>query len=369
MMFNKIGLSFLISVVVFGMHISCTTDLGFNNLLERKYGLKDAYQQYFSVGVAVGPSNLKGDEMPLIKQHFNSLTAENAMKMAAIQPKEGVFKWAAADSIVDFATKNKMKVRGHTLVWHNYMPEWFFIGPDGKEVSKELLLSRLKKYITAVVTRYKGKVYAWDVVNEVIDDDPKNYLRRSKWCQIAGEDFIVKAFEYAHEADPSAQLFYNDYNAEKPDKLESIYRLLKNLKDKGVQIHGMGLQSHWNIYDVNEANLKAAIEKYNSLGLRLHFTEVDMSVYPWEPEPREKRPDENDSYTPEIEKIQTEKYGMVFRVFRQYEAMIDNVTFWNVSDRHTWLDSFLVKGRKDYPLLFDAQLNPKKAYWEVVSFK
>ena len=332
-------------------------------------GLKDAYLNYFSIGVAITPNDLKGKQATFIKRHFNSITAENAMKMAAIQPKEDFFNWAAADSIVDFAIKNKINVRGHTLVWHDHMPSWFFIGPDGKQVSKELLLTRLQKYITAVMTRYKGKIYAWDVVNEAVDDEPKNYLRKSKWYEIIGEDFIAKAFEYAHAADPEAQLFYNDYNADRPDKRENIYKLLKNLKDKGVPIHGIGLQSHWNIYEVNEVDLKAAIEKYASLGLKLHFTEVDMSIYPWELVPRNKREGENETFTVELAKQQADKYEMVFRVFRQYKTVIENVTFWNVSDRYTWLDDYPVRGRKNYPLLFDAKLNPKPAYWKVVNFK
>ena len=289
--------------------------------------------------------------------------------MAAIQPKEGVFNWAAADSIVDFAIKNKLKVRGHTLVWHDYMPDWFFIGPDGNQVSRELLLKRLQKYITTVMTRYKGKIYAWDVVNEAVDDNPNNYLRKSKWHQIIGEDFIAKAFEYAHAADPKAQLFYNDYNADRPDKRENIYQLLKSLKDKGVPVYGVGLQSHWNIFEVNEADLKSAIEKYASLGLKLHFTEVDMSIYPWELTVRDKKVEENDTFTAELAQKQADKYDMVFRVFRQYKTVIENVTFWNVSDRYTWLDNYPVRRRKNYPLLFDAQLKPKPAYWKVVNFK
>lgn len=280
MFLTRNALKFLLAVIVAAIQFTCIAQQTPVQYANSKLGLKDAYANYFSVGVAVAPKDLDGQQASLIKRHFNSVTAENAMKMAAIQPREGIFNWAAADSIVEFAVKNKIKVRGHTLCWHDFMPEWFFIGTDGKQVSKELLLQRLKKYITAVVKRYKGKVYAWDVVNEAVDDEPKNYLRRSKWYEIAGEDFIAKAFEYAHAADPSAQLFYNDYNADRPDKRENIYKLLKNLKDKGAPIHGMGLQSHWNIYEVNETDLKAAIEKYASLGLKLHFTEVDMSIYP-----------------------------------------------------------------------------------------
>ena len=331
--------------------------------------LKDAYRNYFSIGVAVGPKNLIGDEALLIKRQFNSITAENAMKMISLQRKEGEFYWKDADSIVNFAVKNNIKIRGHNLCWHEQVPDWFFIGKDGKEVTKEVLLQRLKTHITTVVKRYKGKIYAWDVVNEAVDDDPKNLLRNSKWQQILGDEFIVKAFEYAHEADPDAKLYYNDYNTERPDKRENIYKLLKNLIDKKVPIDGIGFQAHWSIYEPSEEELRTAIQRFASLGLKIQFTELDLSVYPWELKRRDKKPKEDDRFTPELEQKQLEKYKMAFKVFREFKSVITNVTFWNISDRSTWLDEYPVRGRKNYPLLFDTNLQPKKAYWEVINFK
>ena len=331
-------------------------------------GLKDFYSNYFPIGVAVGLRNLRGDESVLIKKQFNSLTAENAMKMAPLQPKEGEFYWKAADSIVNFAVKNGIKIRGHNLCWHQQTPDWMFKDGD-KQVSKETLLKRLKTHINTVVGRYKGKIYAWDVVNEAIDDNPANFLRNSKWFEICGEDFITKAFEYAHEADPGAKLYYNDYNSELPEKRERIYKLLKSLKDKGVPIDGVGLQAHWSLKSPTEGDLRTAIERYSSLGLKIQFTELDISIYPWEKDRRAKRPGESDQFTADLEARQAAKYAMVFNVFRAYKDVITNVTFWNVSDRHSWLDEYPVMGRKNYPLLFDANLQPKKAYWEVINFK
>ena len=331
-------------------------------------GLKDFYSNYFPVGVAVGLRNLRGDESVLIKKQFNSLTAENAMKMAPLQPKQGEFYWKAADSIVNFAIKNGIKIRGHNLCWHQQTPDWMFKDGD-KQVSKETLLKRLKTHINTVVGRYKGIFYAWDVVNEAIDDNPANFLRNSKWFEICGEDFITKAFEYAHEADPGAKLYYNDYNSELPEKRERIYKLLKSLKDKGVPIDGVGLQAHWSLKSPTEADLRTAIERYSSLGLKIQFTELDISIYPWEKDRRAKRPGESDQFTADLEARQAAKYAMVFNVFRAYKDVITNVTFWNVSDRHSWLDEYPVMGRKNYPLLFDANLQPKKAYWEVINFK
>jgi endo-1,4-beta-xylanase len=332
-------------------------------------GLKDFYQNYFPIGVAVGVKNLSGDESVLIKKQFNSITAENAMKMGLLQPKEGHFYWKEADSIVNFAVKNNIKIRGHNLCWHEQAPNWIFKGKDGKEVSKNVLLERLKNHITTVVNRYKGKIYAWDVVNEAIDDDPSKFIRNSKWYQICGDDFIIKAFEYAHAADPNAKLYYNDYNSERPEKRERIYKLLKSLKDKGVPIDGVGLQAHWSLKEPTEKELRTAIERYSSLGLKIQFTELDMSIYPWEKNKRERKPNESDTYTPALEAKQTAQYDMVFKVFRAYKNVITNVTFWNISDRHTWLDEYPVMGRKNYPLLFDVNLQPKKAYWEVINFK
>ena len=187
-----------------------------------------------------------------------------------------------ADSIVNFAQQNGIKVRGHNLCWHEQTPNWIFKGKVGGEVTKAILLQRLKTHITTVVNRYKGKIYAWDVVNEAIDDNPNNDLRNSRWYQICGEDYILKAFEYAHAADPDAQLFYNDYNTERPEKRERIYRLLKRLKDKGVPIHGIGLQAHWSLQEPTEDELVSAIKRYASLGLKIQFTELDISIYPWE---------------------------------------------------------------------------------------
>jgi len=338
-----------------------------NNQADTK-GLKDFYKNHFPIGVAVGKRNLSGEESVLIKKHFNSITAENDMKMERMQPEEGQFNWKEADSIISFAEKNNIKVRGHNLCWHEQTPAWFFTDKAGKDVSKAVLLQRLKAHIDAVVGRYKGKIYAWDVVNEAIDDDSTKYLRNSKWFQICGEDFISKAFEYAHAADPDAKLYYNDYNTERPEKRVCVYKLLKSLKDKGVPIDGVGLQAHWSIYEPTEKELVTAIKSYSSLGLKIQFTELDLSIYPWEKNKRSKRPDESDVYTTELEARQVAKYKMVFDVFRKYKNVITNVTFWNISDRRTWLDGYPVPGRKNYPLLFDTQLKPKKAYWGVVKF-
>jgi len=288
--------------------------------------------------------------------------------MGPIHPEEDRYNWKDADEIVAFATAHGLRVRGHNLCWHEQTPDWLFKDAAGNLVSKEVLLKRLKDHITTVVNRYKGKIYAWDVVNEAVNDDSTKFLRNSLWYQICGEDFIAKAFEYAHEADPNAVLFYNDYNTERPDKRERVYRLLKKLVDAKVPINAVGLQAHWSIYEPTSADLIETIKKFSSLGLKVQVTELDISVYPWEKNRRARRPGESDAYTPELEKKQDEQYAQVFKIFRQYKGVVTGVTFWNISDKNTWLDYYPVPGRKNYPLLFDQQYQPKKAYWSVVDF-
>jgi len=326
-------------------------------------GLKDYYNDYFPIGVAVAPSSLSGTSSVLILKNFNSLTAEDVMKPGLIHPEEKRFYWDNADKIVNFAQTNGLKMRGHTLVWHKQTPSWMFKDAAGNTVSKEVLLARLKEHITQAVTRYKGKVYAWDVVNEALDDNDSKFYRETNWYKICGEEYIAKAFQWAHEADPEALLFYNDYNTEFAGKRDKVYRLVKQLLDAGVPIHGIGLQGHWNIVNPSEQDLRSAIEKYSSLGLKIQITELDVSVYA----SGETSPTDN-VFTAEREQKQLEKYKMIFRVFRDYKDVINGVTFWNVSDKSSWLDNFPVRGRKNYPLLFDQNLKPKKAYWEVVKF-
>jgi endo-1,4-beta-xylanase len=334
----------------------------------RSEGLKDYYKDYFPIGVAVAPRMLQGDDSALIVNQFNSVTAENAMKMGSLQPKENEYFWREADAIVAFAKRHNMKVRGHTLVWHAQTPFWLFKNAAGDTVSKEVLLQRMKEHITTVVNRYKGSIYAWDVVNEAIDDNNSLYLRNTAWFRICGEEFIAKAFEYAHAADPKAILFYNDYNTENPGKRDRIYRLVKSLKDAGVPIHGVGLQGHWSVNNPSREELEKSIQMFSSLGLQVQVTELDVSVYAGR-QGGQLIPGQRDTtatFTPEMEQQQREKYKMVFDVFRQYKDKITGITFWNVSDRYSWLDG---RGRKNYPLLFDMNRQPKKAYWDVVNFE
>jgi len=324
-------------------------------------GLKDHFKNRFLIGASVTPNSLKGQSGALIIREFNTITAENAMKPALIHPENDRYFWTDTDTILGFAKRNNMKMRGHTLCWHRQTGDWFFKDDAGNQVGKEELLKRLKDHITNVVGRYKGIIYAWDVVNEAIDDDEKKDFRSSLWYEICGEEYIAKAFQFAHEADPEAKLYYNDYNTENPVKREKIFVMIKKLKERGVPIHGVGLQGHWSNKWPSSEEVTRSIEKFSSLGIDIQITEMDISVYG-----SKENMDENPGvFTIEREKDQVEKYKSIFEVFLKSNK-ISSVTFWNVSDRHSWLDNFPVKNRKNYPLLFDAALSRKKAYWEVL---
>lgn len=324
--------------------------------------LHSIYRDYFSIGAAVNSTTIHS-EKDILAKHFNSLTAENEMKPVHLQPKENEFTFEKADEMMDFAEKNNMKFRGHTLVWHNQTPDWFFKENDGI-VSREMLLSRMEHHISTVVGRYKGKIGSWDVVNEAISDEVGEYLRKSKYLDIIGEDFIEKAFEFAHKADPNAALFYNDYNESFPEKREKIYQLVKSLIEKDVPIHGVGLQAHWNVKQPSIDNIREAIERYASLGMQLHITELDVSAFAWE----DQRADLVKP-TMEMAELQAQRYEQFFQLLREYKEVITSVTFWGVSDAYTWLNDFPVIGRKNWPFVLNEKGEPKDSFWKITNFK
>lgn len=325
--------------------------------------LSEEYEEHFLIGAAVNPKTLISHQQ-LLKQHFNSITAENEMKFERLQPIEGQFQFEAADQMLEFAKQNNMGVRGHTLVWHNQTPAWIFEQRSGGIVDRATLLERMKTHIDTVVTRYKGNIYAWDVVNEAISDSGNELLRSSKWLDIAGEQFIAKAFEYAHAADPSALLFYNDYNESDAVKREKIYRLVKSLKEKDIPIHGIGMQSHWNLDHPAIDDIRRTIEQYASLDVTLHITEMDLSMFHFD----DRRTDCSAPTEAMLEK-QAERYDQIFKVFREYSKHITSVTFWGAADDYTWLDHFPVQNRKNWPFLFDALHQPKQSFWNVINNK
>jgi endo-1,4-beta-xylanase len=327
--------------------------------------LCDAYKDYFRIGAAVRDEDLEGVQGELLKKHFNSLTAENAMKFGEIQPDQGSYEFAKPDKMKDFAINNNMGMRGHTFVWHNQTPAWLFLDSNGEQASKELLLERLRSHIKTLVNRYGDVIYAWDVVNEAIEDKSGEQYRDTTWRRIIGEDYIQTIFQIAREEVKNAELYYNDYNNELPDKLDKSYKMLKELVANGTPVDGVGIQSHWNISDKDLIdNLKNAIETYASLGLKVQVTELDVSMFNFE----NRRTDLTEP-TSEMLYLQEEMYDNIFRTFREYKSVLNSVTFWGISDMYTWKDDFPVRGRKDWPMLFDVNGKPKASFDRVVNFK
>lgn len=321
-------------------------------------GLKDAYQKQFMIGVAVNQRNVSDPmQSALIRREFNSMTAENDMKPQPTEPHEGQFNWERADRIADFCRHNGISLRGHCLVWHNQFPDWMYTDAAGNEVTKEVLLERIRKHIQAIVSRYKDIVYCWDVVNEAITDNPQAecHFRQSRLYKICGDDFIREAFRAAREADPKALLFYNDYNECDSVKSHRIYEVIKGMKADGVPIDGIGMQGHYNIFGPSEQEVDRAIRLYKSIVSHIHVTELDVRVNREMGGQLQFSTDGGD-ISDKVRHMQERQYARLFQTFRRHADVIDCVTFWNLSDRDSWL------GAKNYPLPFDTAYRPKPVY-------
>ena len=313
-------------------------------------------------------------DWPLLTSQFSHVTPENCMKPAALRPADKAWNFEQADKFVAFANSKDLKVVGHCLVWakDDRTPAWFY--QDGAApATKEVLLARMKSYIDTVVGRYKGKISTWDVVNEALDDG-KAELRESGWTRAAGEDFIALAFEYAHAADPSAQLIYNDYNNELDGKREKMLALLARLKARNTPIHAVGLQGHYEIDRVPYEALEKTLVALRGIGMKVVVSELDIDVIPrgrWWADGNKHRAEMAkinpyvDGCPPEILARQAEQYAKLFRLFRKYDDVIARVSFWNLHDGQSWLNDFPWK-RVNHPLLFDRQGKPKPAFDAVV---
>ena len=333
-------------------------------------GYKDTYQGYFTVGVAVNMRNINDPAtVEIIKKNYNSVTAENDMKPISVHPKEGVWTWDNADAIANFCRQNGIKMRGHCLCWHSQFCDWMFTDNKGKEVTKEVFYKRLREHIHTVVNRYKDVVYAWDVVNEAMSDagrgwrgqEPNPY-RESRAYKLCGDEFIAKAFEFAHEADPNAILVYNDYNAFQPAKRDRIYNMVKKMQAAGVPITGIGMQGHYNAYGPDESEVEEAIKKYSELVKHIQVTELDIRLNEEMGGQLQFSRGQEGAAPGHLVTMQTDRYIKLFRLFRKYKDIIDNVTFWNVSDRDSWV------GVNNHPLPFDENLRPKQVYYSLKNF-
>ncbi|MBN1414658.1 MAG: endo-1,4-beta-xylanase [Bacteroidales bacterium] len=340
--------------------------------------LKEVFSDHFMIGTAMNASQMMGDDAPakdFVAKHFNSLTAENAMKWERIHPLPGKYEFRIADSTVAFTDRNGMFTVGHTLVWHQQTPKWVFEDSLGNALTRDALLARLKDHIFTVAGRYKGRVKGWDVVNEALDDDGS--MRKTKWLEIIGDDYMHKAFEYAKEADPEAELYYNDYNIETPAKRDSAVKLLRQLLADGVKIDGVGIQGHYHMDFPDLKDLDESIRQFGELGLKVMITELDINVLP-RPEnisgadisqnfELQKQLNPYPESLPDSAQRQLAgRYADMFSIFVRHSDKVSRVTFWGVHDGQSWLNNWPVRGRTNYPLLFDRDYQAKPAFYSVI---
>ena len=326
--------------------------------------LKDAFAGRFSLGAAVDAGVWEGRDArarATVERHFDSITAENEMKPEHLQPREGEFHFETADKFVAFGEKNKMKVIGHCLVWHQQMPPWFFVDKDGREIDRETLISRMRTHIKTVVGRYRGRVYGWDVANEVFD--AKGELHDSPWLRIIGSDFVELAFRFAHEADPEAELYYNDFGMASPGKRRAVARMVRDFRNKGIRIDGVGMQTHINLADPSLLDWEASLAAFAAEGVKVMVTEMDVSVLPsaWKltaeittlhDYDEKYNPWKNGKLPDDVQEKLALRYEEFFGVLLRHSDVVDRVTLWGVEDGGSWLNNFPMIGRTDYPLFF-----------------
>ena len=361
---------FLAVITLFTIHCSLFTSSA--------QGLKDALGQSFLVGAALNVSQTSGYDSLVtatITNHFNCIVPEDCLKPEALQPAEGQFKWRKADRFVKFGEDRGMAVIGHVLVWHSQTPDWFFKDAEGKPASKELLTDRMRTHIHTVVGHFKGRIKGWDVVNEAIEDDGS--YRQSPWYQILGPEYIELAFRFAHEADPDAELYYNDFSMSVPAKRKAVCQMISDLKKKGIRIDGIGMQSHNGLTWPEMDDYEASIEAYAALGCQVMITELDMNVLP-NPEAfsgaevsqsfdySEKMDPYKNGLPDDVAQRINERWLEFFKLYKRHQQQISRVTLWGVSDAQSWMNNWPVSGRTAYALLFDRQYHPKPVIKDII---
>jgi endo-1,4-beta-xylanase len=328
------------------------------------------------IGAAINGRQSNGNDpkaVAIVTRQFNTVTAENDLKWERVHPEPERLDFEPADRYVDFGTRNGMFVVGHVLLWHQQTPAWVFAGEGGKKLDRDTLLARLQNHITTVVGRYKGRIGGWDVVNEALEED--GTLRKTPWLEAIGEDYLEKAFEFAHEADPAAELYYNDYNLWKPAKRDAAIRLVQGLKAKGLRVDAIGEQAHWGIDDPPLEAIDAALAAIRASGTTPLITELDMDVLPRDPDMwgadlakkatiRAATNIYPDGLPAAVQERLARRYADCFALFLKHG--VGRVAFWGVTDATTWLHDFPIPGRVNYPLLWDHAGREKPAFDAVV---
>jgi endo-1,4-beta-xylanase len=333
--------------------------------------LKEALKNKFYIGVALNRAQIIGEDtmsLKIVKSNFNSIVAENCMKSGLIQPEEGQFNFELSDKFVEFGEQNNMFIIGHALIWHSQAPGWFFKDDEGNQVSREVMIERMKKHIYTLVGRYKGRINGWDVVNEAINDDGS--WRENKFYQIIGKEYVSLAFQFAHEADPDAELYYNDYSMAHEGRRNSVVSMVKELQEKGLKIDGIGMQGHCIMdFPIIEEYEKSIIA-FAALNVNVMVTEMDLSILQ-QPTPglgadvlfsAEYRDEMNpyvDGLPDSVRIAHHDRYLELFKLFIKHHDKISRVTLWGVTDNQSWKNNWPIRGRTDYPLLFDRNYQPK----------
>jgi len=342
--------------------------------------LKDVFKDHFYVGAALSLDQISGQEpdaIAVVARHFNSITPENILKWEEVHPKPGIYNFEAADRYVAFGEKHKMHIIGHTLVWWHQTPDWVFQHASGKPLGREALLQRMKEHIFTVMGRYRGRIHGWDVVNEAINADGS--WRKSRWYEILGEDHVAKAFEFAREADPSAGLYYNDFDLENRPKCEGVIQLVKGLQAKGVRVDGIGIQGHWFTDYPPMEEVENHFVALGQLGVKLMITELDIGVLPYypleskivdissfDPATQKKLNPYSQGLPEAAEKTLAKRYADLFLLFLKHRDKFSRITFWAVHDGQSWRNYWPITGRAEYPMLFDRHCQPKPAFHAVV---
>jgi endo-1,4-beta-xylanase len=353
--------------------------LGCANKKEDEKTLKTALEGRFLIGTAMNvPQILNKDSaaVKIIKQHFNSVVAENCMKSENIHPEEGKYSFELADRFVEFGEENNMYIVGHVLIWHSQAPPWLFVDDEGNDVSRDVLIERMKNHITTLVSRYKGRVDCWDVVNEAILDDGS--WRNNKFYEIIGKDYVKLAFQFAYEADPDVELLYNDYSMAHEGRRNSVVQLVKELQEENIKIDGIGMQAHCQMDFPPYDEFEKSIIAFSETGLDIHITEMDITVLPWPGENisaevalnyeyQKKMNPYPEELTDSAKLAQQNRYMAFFDLFLKHSDRIKRVTMWGVNDSQSWRNDWPIPGRKDYPLLFDRDYKAKPIVIDIIN--
>jgi endo-1,4-beta-xylanase len=340
--------------------------------------LKEAFEGKFYIGTALNGGHTSGRDtatIRVIKEHFNAVVSENVMKPGPIHPRNGNYNFAPADQFVEFGVQNNMFITGHCLVWHSQAPNWFFTDSLGKPVSREVLIARLKEHISTVVGRYKGKVKGWDVVNEALNEDGS--YRKTKFYEIIGEDYVRLAFEFAREADPDAELYYNDYSLANEPKRNGAVAMVKKLQAQGVKVDAIGEQCHIGLDYPEIKEMEKSIKAFAALGVKVMMTEMDISVLPMPDrrvgadisanfEYQKKLNPYAEGLPDSVNAAMEKRWFDFFSLFLKHKKVISRVTLWGVNDGQSWKNNWPVRGRTDYPLLFDRKNQPKPVVYKII---